>query len=84
MTIQQFDAATRYVQKAMVKFHGSFLLKRETGSQVTELYQVDGFYVEVTNPFLPIALPTIKTISLDEIDTYLSQIDISFVHQLLL
>lgn len=82
MTIQQFEAATRYVQKAIVKFHGNFLLKRTRGSQIAKLYQLDGFYVEVTDSLAPKA-SSMQTCSVEEIDDYLSQIDISFVHRLL-
>jgi hypothetical protein len=83
MTIQQFGDATRYVQETMLRFHGVFLLEKRTGSVTASLYDLDGFYVEVTRSSLPNNTLLFQSYSIREIDDYFSQVDISSIHHLL-
>jgi hypothetical protein len=83
MTCEQFDSATYYVQKTMIEFHATPLLKRSTGNIIVELFQLNDFYVEVSilNSHNNTAL--IKSVTVDEIDLYLAEIDISAICHLL-
>lgn len=83
MTKQQFSDATHYVQKTMINFHGVFLLSKRTADITASLYHLDGFYVEVTNSPLPSSTPLIQSYSINEIDDYLCQVDISSIYLLL-
>jgi hypothetical protein len=83
MTYKQFDSATYYVQKTMIKFHATPLLKRSTGNITDELYQLDDFYVEVSTLNAHNSTPLIKCFTVESIDPYLEQIDISAVYRLL-
>ena len=83
MTCEQFDSATYYVQKTMIKFHATPLLKRSTGNITDELYQLNDFYVEVSTSNSHNSTPLIKCFKVDEIEPYLAEIDISAVYHLL-
>ena len=83
MTIQQFSAATNYVQRTMVRFHGHFLLKKREQGAYCLLYEVDGFYVVITYSESSSHISSIKSYTLQEIDEYLSLIDISPITDLL-
>ena len=83
MTIQQFDDATPYVQETMIRFHGVFLLGKSTGSLTASLYHLDGFYVVVTQSSFPKGARMFQSYSIEEIDEYLSQVDISSIRHLL-
>jgi hypothetical protein len=47
MTFRKFCDATQFVQKTVITFHGVLLLQRDIKGLHAELYQVDGFYVEI-------------------------------------
>lgn len=83
MTIEQFGNSTHYVQKTMVKFHATLLMERSANGFRAELYQLDGFYVEISHSAEPNSKPLIQCLPLEGIDEYLSQIDLSPIHQLL-
>jgi hypothetical protein len=84
MTIEQFGSATPYVQKTMLKFHGRLLLKKASSSSTKLLYQLDGFYVEVTHSAARNNRLHMQSYSVNDIDEYLGDIDISAIHHLLL
>jgi hypothetical protein len=83
MTIQQFGDATYYVQRTMVKFHGVFLLKKKVDNSMVCLYQLEDFYVEVSYSTLPDSTPLIRCYSIEEIDEYVFQVDITSIQDLL-
>jgi hypothetical protein len=83
MTCEQFDSATYYVQKTMIKFHATPLLKRSIGNITDELFQLDDFYVEVSTLDSLNSASLIKSFKFDKIDAYLAEIDISSVYHLL-
>ena len=83
MTLEQFNTATNYVQRTIVQMHGSFLLKRKVGNHFNFLYDVDGFYVVVSTTASSSSLGIIMTRSIDELDEYLSLVDISEITALL-
>ena len=85
MTRQQFGDATHYVQRTILQMHGVYLLTKKYGSLTASLYQVDDFYVEVIKSSLPNSTPLFKTYSIKEteLDDYLCQVDLSFLHHLL-
>jgi len=66
----------------MIKFHATPLLKRSTGNLTDELFQLDDFYVEVSTSNSHNSIPLIKSITIDEIDRYLAEIDISALYHL--
>ena len=80
MTIQQFNAATYYVKRTMINFHGVLLMKTESN---VWLYEVDGFYVEVCYSSHADNHPAIRSCPVDALDKYLPQIDISTILLLL-
>lgn len=47
MTFSKFCSASRFVQKTVVMLHGVLLMERTAKEMHAELYQVDGFYVEI-------------------------------------
>jgi murein L,D-transpeptidase YafK len=82
MTIQQFRATSQYVQKSMIKLHGTFLLKRKTAETYAYLFQVDGFYAEVFFNEHNGNILEIKAFdNTDELEPYLDEVDISEVVQ---
>lgn len=83
MTLEQFNSATRYVQRTIVKFHATPLLDRMEGAVTMKLYQLYNFYVEISEADSLNCTPDIQSLSVDGIDAYLSQIDVSAVKQLL-
>ena len=85
MTIQQFGDATHHVQRTILEMHGIYLLTKKRGDVSASLYQVDNFYVEVIKATLPNTTPLFKNYSIkeNEIDAYLSEIDLSSIQHLL-
>ncbi|RYY42237.1 MAG: hypothetical protein EOO06_21430 [Chitinophagaceae bacterium] len=83
MTIEQFAGATPYVQRTMVKFHGTFQLEKSLPTGSAKLYQIDDFYVEVVLSSVPYSLPTFECFSYNDIDDYLCMVDISGLKSLL-
>jgi hypothetical protein len=83
MTIQQFGDATHYVQDTMIQIHGIFLISNTTGNITNSLYQLDDFYVEVIKSSLPNSTPLFQSYSINGIDDYLCQVDISSIYHLL-
>ena len=84
MTLEQFDSATYYVKKTMVQFHGTPLLQRSTPTSTAKLYELDGFYVEVVYCVEAYRTPCIRCCTIQDIDEYLSLIDITAVYNPLL
>jgi hypothetical protein len=83
MTLQQFSKATYYVQRTMIEIHGTFLLQIEVGNQKRKLYDVDGFYVEVSTMAGSSKISLIKCLTISEIDLYLLFIDVSSLTELI-
>jgi hypothetical protein len=83
MTLQQFTKATYYVQRTMIEIHGIYLLSMTVGNQERKLYDVDGFYVELSMmaPFTKINF--IRCFTVEEIDIYLLSVDISPLTELI-
>jgi len=82
MTIDQFRATSQYVQKSMIKLHGTFLLKRRTVETYAYLFQVDGFYVEVFFNERNGNILQIRAFDdLEHLEPYLNAIDISEILQ---
>lgn len=77
MTIEQFGDATHCVQQTMIKYHSILLLERKVETHTCKLFALDLFYVEITYSFLPYNTPLIRCLSVNEIDDYLSLIDLS-------
>jgi hypothetical protein len=83
MTIKQFAGATHFVQKTMVKFHGIPLLRQQKDTCSTILYQLYSFYVEVECADRATSESQIRWYTVEQIDTYLNQIDLSAIEDLL-
>jgi len=82
MTIEQFRATSQYVQKSMIKIHGTFLLKRKSVETYAYLFQVDGFYAEVFFNERNGNILQIKAFdNVDELEPYLEEVDISEIVQ---
>jgi hypothetical protein len=83
MTMEQFCSATQNVQQTTVKLFGSFLLRRKAGRLVATLYQLNDFYVEIIHAPTFKKKTLIRCHTVKQIDTYLNQIDISALTNLL-
>lgn len=82
MTLHEFRSTSQYVQKSMIKLHGTFLLKRRTVETYAYLFQVDGFYAEVFFNERSGNILQIKAFdSIDDLEPYLEEVDISEVVQ---
>ena len=78
MTFSKFCAATQYVQKTVLLFHGVYLMERKIDDLLAVLYQVDGFYVEVYFRDNSTGIYQIKSYAdVNCIDPYLRMVDIS-------
>ncbi|RYZ28714.1 MAG: hypothetical protein EOO10_08630 [Chitinophagaceae bacterium] len=83
MTLQQFSKASIYVQHTMVQIHGRMLLEITTSTLYRQLYDVDGFYVEISRCNPSSKIFSIRCYTIMQIDFYLSLVDISPVTDLL-
>lgn len=84
MTFSKFCAATLFVQRTVISFHGVLLMERRANNLNAMLYQVDDFYVEVFFKDNPSTIFLLKCYAdTNGIEAYLNTIDIAEVHELL-
>ncbi len=77
MTLEQFQSATPYIQRNLVRHQGVLLAERKQFSQATLLFQVEGFYVEVLYDYDSTRILNMRSFdSTDELDEYLETIDV--------
>lgn len=78
MTFSKFCSASQFVQKTVVMSHGVLLMERSCQGLYAELYQVDGFYVEIFYRKPKGEIFQVKGYSdTDGIEAYLQMIDLS-------
>jgi hypothetical protein len=84
MTFAKFCSSSLFVQKTVVVFHGVLLAERMVKDLYAELYQVDGFYVEILYRKKASEIFQVKAYAdADGIEAYLQLIDLSALNALI-
>ncbi|HYH14380.1 MAG TPA: hypothetical protein VD794_04120 [Flavisolibacter sp.] len=80
MTAQQFSCCSNTIQFEILRQAGVCLMKRRVRKTQTYLFSIDGFYVEVIQNRRNGDEFRLRSFDdVDQLDPYLSQIDISLV-----
>ena len=84
MTIEQFKALPKDIQRTVVKHYGVFLFGRSGVGVNVILYQVEGFYVEIFFDERMSECTRIRSFSdTRHLEPYLRMVDVSEVQMLL-
>jgi len=82
MRLTEFEELAEYAMLDVIKDKGVYIGKLKTKGIISILYQVEGFYVEVTYIKYRHSIKNIRCFeSAEKIDRYLKQVDLEILNQ---
>ena len=82
MRLTEFEELAEYAMIDVIKDHGVYIGKLKSKGKISILYQVEGFYVELTYIKYRHSIRNIRCFdSVEKIDPYLKQVDLEILNQ---